>query len=192
MDKDQSLDINNIGQKDRYQGNNNQEEGRFTLDESKITTIKRDLMNVYNKAKISLLPMVSKDLKALQDWDFWGPLLLCLILGLVLSWQREDEHSGIVFILIFTIVFFGGLIVSLNARFLGVGLNAFQCICILGYCMVAIVIAACCNLILGFLPIFFHILISLAGWLYSTYGKFYFFISIKIFFFSNYSRFNFC
>lgn len=179
MDKNQSLDINNLGQ-DNYQGNsyqdNQNDQERYTLDEPYTVTIKRDLKTVLKKSKIALFPMGSKDINALQDWDFWGPLIFCLVLGLVLSWQRSDEHSGIVFILIFIIVWFGGLIVSLNSRFLGVSLNVFQCICILGYCMIAIVLASCCNLILGFLPMLFHVLFSLAGCLYSTYGKIYFFL----------------
>lgn len=179
MDQNRSLDLNDIDDNQRYQGNNNlnienlnnrPSRLSFTLDETKTETIKRDLLNVYEKAKIALFPMASKDSTLLQDWDFWGPLIFCLILGLVLSWQRNDNHSGIVFILIFVIVWFGGLIISLNSRFLGVGLSVFQCICILGYCMVAIVLASCANLILGFLPLIFQVCISLAGCLYSTYA----------------------
>ena len=127
------------------------------------------------KVKIAILPMKSKDSKLLQDWDFWGPLILCLTLGLVLSWQKNGDNSGIIFIMIFSIVWIGGLIVSLNSQFLGINLSIFQCICILGYCMLAIVLAAILNLFLGFLPSFVRIIISLLACLYSIYGKLNFF-----------------
>ncbi len=73
--------------------------------------------------------------------------------------------------MIFGIVWVGGLIVSLNSQFLGVNLSIFQCICILGYCMFAIVLASTLNLILFFLPSFVHVIISLLGCFYSIYGK---------------------
>ena len=167
MDPNESLDIN---QGQIINGNN---QGGFnTLDEKKRESFKRELNNIIQKAKIALFPMKSKYSKSLQDWDFWGPLLLCLILGLVLSWQKGTESSGVIFIMIFGIVWVGGLIVSLNSQFLGVNLSIFQCICILGYCMFAVVLSSTINLILGFLPGFVRFFISLLGCIYSTYGKF--------------------
>ena len=160
MDPNENLEINDINP------------GVYnTLDEPKRESIKRDVNSIMAKIKIAILPMKSKNSKALQDWDFWGPLILCLILGLVLSWQKHSDNGGIVFIMIFTIVWIGGLIVSLNSQFLGVNLSIFQCICILGYCMLAVVLAAIVNLLLGFLPTFFHVIISLFACFYSVYGK---------------------
>ena len=160
MDPNENLEINDINP------------GAYnTLDEPKRESIKRDVNSIMAKIKIAILPMKSKNSKALQDWDFWGPLILCLILGLVLSWQKHSDNGGIVFIMIFTIVWIGGLIVSLNSQFLGVNLSIFQCICILGYCMLAIVLAAIVNLLLGFLPTFVHVIISLFACFYSVYGK---------------------
>ena len=74
--------------------------------------------------------------------------------------------------MIFVIVWIGGLIVSLNSQFQGVNLSIFQCICILGYCMFAVVLASIINLLIGFLPAAIRVLISLLGCAYSTYGKF--------------------
>ncbi len=160
MDPNENLEINDINP------------GAYnTLDEPKRESIKRDVNSIMAKIKIAILPMKSKNSKALQDWDFWGPLILCLILGLVLSWQKHSDNGGIVFIMIFTIVWIGGLIVSLNSQFLGVNLSIFQCICILGYCMLAVVLAAIVNLLLGFLPTFVHVIISLFACFYSVYGK---------------------
>ena len=160
MDPNESLDINE-----------NNPGAYNTLDEPKRDSIKRDVNSIVQKAKIAFVPMKSRNSKALQDWDFWGPLILCLTLGLVLSWSKNTDSSGIIFIMIFNIVWIGGLIVSLNSQFLGVNLSIFQCICILGYCMLAIVLASIVNLLLGFLPAYIHLIISLAACFYSIYGK---------------------
>ena len=169
MDPNLSLDIN--------QGEMNNEDKSLlnTLDEAKRESLKRELRSIIQKLKVALFPMKSSNSNSLQDWDFWGPLLLCLVLGLVLSWQKHDENTGIVFIMIFGIMWIGGLIVSLNSQFLGVNFNIFQCICILGYCTFAIVLASTINLFLFFLPFFIRVIISFCGSLYSIYGKLYFF-----------------
>ena len=167
MDPNQSLDVN--------QGNEilNQQENdpsKYTLDERKRESLKRELTSIIQKSKIALFPMASANTKLLE-WDFWGPLIFCLILGLILSWQKSTENSGTIFIMIFSIVWIGGFIVSLNSQFLGINLSIYQCICILGYCMLAVVFAAIINLCLGFLPTLFHVMISLLGACYSTFSK---------------------
>ena len=167
MDPNLSLDIN----QGEIINDNNQRYS--TLDEPKRVSLQRDVNSIMEKVKIALLPMKSKDSKILQDWDFWGPLILCLTLGLVLSWQKNTDHTGIIFIMIFIIVWIGGLIVSLNSQFLGVNLSIFQCICILGYCMLAIVLASIFNLLFSFLPYFIHLIITLLAGFYSIFGKLY-------------------
>jgi len=56
-----------------------------TLDEPVCTTISRDLMVVYEKVKLVMVPTGvgnSQDaVKRLRSWDLWGPLILCLILS---------------------------------------------------------------------------------------------------------------
>ena len=127
-----------------------------------------------------MLPMQAQNTSdTFKDWDFWGPLFLCLFLGLVLSIGRADTHTGTVFILIFAIVWIGGLIISLNSQFLGAKLSIYQCICILGYCMCAIVVAALINSLTPFLPMFIHLLIAIAGFGYSSYGKFLFIMHLS-------------
>lgn len=51
-----------------------------TLDEPVKVTIMRDLTNIWNKVKQVLDPR-SSDKNLLKDWDWWGPLLLCLVLS---------------------------------------------------------------------------------------------------------------
>ena len=169
--------------------NENQNDGGYnTLDEPQRMSLKRDVNSIIEKAKIAILPMKSKNSKILQDWDFWGPLILCLTLGLILSWQKNSNNSGIIFIMIFAIVWIGGLIVSLNSQFLGVNLSIFQCICILGYCMLAIVLASIVNFLLGFLPSYIHGTISLLAAFYYIYGKYFIYLIFIIY----YSCIHFC
>ena len=169
MDPNQSLEVSqgneNINQVE------NDDNNKYTLDEPKRESLKREFRSIIQKSKIALFPMTSANTKLLE-WDFWGPLFLCLILGLVLSWQKNVVNSGTIFIMIFAIVWIGGLVVSLNSQFLGINLSIFQCICILGYCMLAVVLAAIINLIFFFLPTYIKVIISLLGACYSTYSKF--------------------
>ena len=169
---DQNIELNsNDFTKDQQKNFINNQNVLNTLDEPKRVSLKRDLNDILAKTKVALFPMVKKNSKLLQEWDFWGPLIFSLLLGLILSFQRNDENSGLVFILIFVIVWIGGLIVSLNSQFLGVNLSIFQCICVLGYCMFSIVLAALLNLIFSFLPLIIHIIFSLVGCLYAIYSK---------------------
>lgn len=182
----QSGDNMNYGNQQNKSGYNNEEENRHskpfvedqepgssTLDEPISKTILRDLKMIYEKVKISMLPFkATKEAKnKLKEWDFWGPLIFCFLLGIILSIGRETEQTGIIFILVFAIVWVGGLIVSLNSQFLGIKLSIYQCISILGYCMFAIVVVAFVNLLTGFLPIIFRILFSLFGFVYSSYAS---------------------
>ena len=169
MDPNQSLEVNQGKEiSEQYENNN---DDNYTLNESKRESLKREFRSICQKSKIALFPMASNESKLLE-WDFWGPLLFCLILGLVLSLQKNIENSGVIFIMIFSIVWIGGFIISLNSQFLGIQFNSFQCICILGYCMLAIVIAAIINLILFGVPTIFKVVISFFGAFYSTYSKY--------------------
>jgi hypothetical protein len=69
-----------------------------------------------------LLPRFSASRgKEIQNWDLWGPLLICLILCTTVasSGDKDFEAKGAVFIIIFVIVWLGGFIISLNSQFLG-------------------------------------------------------------------------
>ena len=58
-----------------------------TLDESILTTIKRDLKLIYYKLKYVLNPFSSPLDKRfhLNNWDLWGPLLFITFLSCILS-----------------------------------------------------------------------------------------------------------
>ena len=106
-----------------------------TLDESILTTIYRDLLLIYTKLKFVVIPYGSKDKKNfhIKQWDLWGPLLLNMALAITLAINSQEKCHMI--ISIFVIFWLGGVILFLNANFLGVKSSIFQILCLLGYCL---------------------------------------------------------
>jgi len=124
-----------------------------TLDEPVSATIMRDARAVFSKLKIVLLPsgysspgnLRSYDadaaLKELKDWDLWGPLFVCLSLSILLS-VSAGEQGPLVFSAVFFVVWSGAAIVTINAQLLGGTISFFQSVCVLGYCIFPLTIAA--------------------------------------------------
>lgn len=111
-----------------------------SLDEPVSETILRDLRRVGVKLKHVLIP---KDtVKELRNWDLWGPLLLCLILACTLGITAKPEQTATVFAAVFFIIWCGAAVVTLNAALLGGNISFFQSVCVLGYCLAPLVIAA--------------------------------------------------
>ena len=75
MDPNQSLEVNQGNEILNQQDN---DPSKYTLDERKRESLKRELNSIFQKSKIALFPMASTNTKLL-DWDFWGPLFFCLI-----------------------------------------------------------------------------------------------------------------
>uniref|UniRef100_A0A7S1S3N7 Protein YIPF n=1 Tax=Alexandrium catenella TaxID=2925 RepID=A0A7S1S3N7_ALECA len=125
-------------------------DGRCTLDEPVTETIMRDLRSIGTKLKYVMLPRARADkAHGLKNWDLWGPLFLCLALGIMLSAQAENsEQAGLAFALVFIIVWVGSGIVTLNALLLKGQISFFQSVCVLGYCIFPLVIAAFFSLII--------------------------------------------
>ena len=96
-------------------------EGLYTLNEPVSTTFLRDLRRVGKKLRTVLLPMQAETetLKELRDWDLWGPLLLCLLLSIVISWGAPIGQKSLVFASVFVLVWVGAAVVTLNAQLLG-------------------------------------------------------------------------
>jgi len=102
-----------------------------TLEESVWTTLGRDLKQIGIKLFHVLIPIRGKKANnALKDWDLWGPLLFCLILGFILSNEAAQ---------IFVIVWIGAAVVTINSLLLGGKISFFQSVCILGYCIFPLV-----------------------------------------------------
>mmetsp|Transcript_6758 Transcript_6758/g.13425 ORF Transcript_6758/g.13425 Transcript_6758/m.13425 type:complete len:209 (-) Transcript_6758:92-718(-) len=111
-----------------------------TLDEPVSTTILRDLNRVWVKMKHVLLPTNSD--QKLTDWDLWGPLFLCLILSISMSWDAQSDQAALVFAIVFVLVWCGAGVVTMNAVLLGGTISFLQSICVLGYCLAPLNIAS--------------------------------------------------
>ncbi|RUO95467.1 Yip1 domain-containing protein [Jimgerdemannia flammicorona] len=140
-----------------------------TLDEPVSVTTMRDLRNVAEKLQQVMIPNGRKDV--LKDWDLWGPLFLCLSLAIVLSFEasKNSDSEGqkqtiLVFTSVFVIVWVGSAVVTLNAKLLGGTISFFQCVCVLGYCLFPLVVAAIVNLITSSLFIRLPLEIAAFGW----------------------------
>ncbi|KAJ5666267.1 uncharacterized protein N7477_008715 [Penicillium maclennaniae] len=79
--------------------------------------------------------------EGLRDWDLWGPLIFCLVLSLFLSMAHGDQ-SSLVFSGVFCIVWLGEAAVTLQIKLLGGKISFFQSVCIIGYTLFPLVIAA--------------------------------------------------
>ncbi|KAL4871834.1 hypothetical protein BDV12DRAFT_163194 [Aspergillus spectabilis] len=77
----------------------------------------------------------------LRDWDLWGPLIFCLLLSMFLSMAKGDQ-SDVVFSGVFSLVWIGEAVVTLQIKLLGGNISFFQSVCIIGYTLFPLVIAA--------------------------------------------------
>ena len=121
---------------------------RMTLDEPVLASLKRDLFLIYNKLKHVITPRLSsRKIEELYNWDLWGPLIFCFLLSISLSNENNESST---FVLIFSIFWIGGLIVTFNGQFLGANIGICQMICLLGYCSFPITLS---GIIIGFLNV---------------------------------------
>ena len=128
--------------------NDSIESKRMTLDEPVLDSLKRDLFRIYNKLKHVITPrLTSRKIEELYNWDLWGPLIFCFLLCISLS---NDNNESSTFVVIFSIFWIGGLIVTFNGQFLGANIGICQMICLLGYCAFPITVG---GMIIGFLEI---------------------------------------
>jgi hypothetical protein len=118
--------------------------------------------------KFVLKPRGSQEetIAELRDWDLWGPLLLCMLLSVVLSFRAPDGHGSAIFALVFVVVWVGSAAVTLNAQLLGGKISFFQSVCVLGYCIFPLVLAALLSLLWG--NALFRLLVVIASFAWST------------------------
>ena len=129
-------------QSENQKGNSKYIISKNTLNESIITTINRDLLLIYTKIKYVVNPFIPREQKDTQirQWDLWGPLVLNMTLAFTLSFNTKEKSQMTT--LIFVIFWLGGVILFLNANFLGVKTSIFQMLCLLGYCLFPLNLAA--------------------------------------------------
>jgi len=142
--------------------------GIDTLDEPIATTIGRDLLSIYSKL-IQVLYPPSQGREVLRDWDLWGPLVLCLTLGILLSFNAPPDDSLGVFTGVVVIVSFGSLVVTVQTKLLGGRISFFQGLCVLGYCIAPLVVAAFIACFVR--KIWIRAPISLAAWAWCIWAS---------------------
>ncbi|KAF8150679.1 hypothetical protein B0H34DRAFT_666210 [Crassisporium funariophilum] len=152
--------------------------GADTLDEPVTKTIARDLMSIYSKLVQVLYPRRSSGREVLRDWDLWGPLILCLMLGIMLSINAPASQSLSMFTSVIVICSLGALTVTVQAKLLGGRVSFFQGLCVLGYCIAPLDIAA-------FISCFVRIIwirapISLLAWAWCIWASVNFLDGTKI------------
>ncbi|KAK0735908.1 hypothetical protein B0T21DRAFT_443003 [Apiosordaria backusii] len=78
----------------------------------------------------------------LRDWDLWGPLVFCLLLSALLSLKSRERQREVVFSGVFAMVWVGMGVVTVQIRLLGGNISFAQSVCIIGYTLFPLVIAA--------------------------------------------------
>ncbi|KAJ3744475.1 hypothetical protein DFH05DRAFT_1495369 [Lentinula detonsa] len=116
--------------------------GVDTLDEPVSQTIARDLLSIYSKLIQVVYPRRSSGREVLRDWDLWGPFMLCLLLGIMLSVNAPQSQSLNVFTSVIVVCSLGALAVTVQAKLLGGRVSFFQGLCVLGYCIAPLDLAA--------------------------------------------------
>ncbi|GAA5993182.1 hypothetical protein JCM11641_003657 [Rhodosporidiobolus odoratus] len=136
--------------------------GSDTLDEPVSETIMRDLRAIGQKIVQVLHP--SSENAVLRDWDLWGPLIFCLALAILLSTNAPTEQSLPIFTGVFVIVWLGSVVVTLNAKLLGGKVSFFQSLCVLGYCIFPLDLAALVSVFVRMLWVRLPVCAGCLGW----------------------------
>lgn len=114
-----------------------------TLDEPIKETFLRDAKAIGSKFKQIFLPTQSKQ-ELLRDWDLWGPLIICVVLAFLMQGSDSSPSSDASypeFADIFIIFWIGSIVVTINSKLLGGRISFFQCVCVLGYCVLPLAIS---------------------------------------------------
>ena len=112
-----------------------------TLDEPVSVTISRDLKAIGYKFGHVFFPKQSTLL--LKDWDLWGPLSLCVLLSISLQGDNSVKDANAPeFASVFALIALGAIVVTINTKLLSGKISFFQSICVLGYCLLPLVIVA--------------------------------------------------
>ncbi|KAK5047261.1 hypothetical protein LTR84_006783 [Exophiala bonariae] len=78
----------------------------------------------------------------LRDWDLWGPLIFCLLLSMFLSYRAPESQTDLVFSGVFSLVWIGEAVVTLQIKLLGGNISFMQSVSIIGYTLFPLTIAA--------------------------------------------------
>lgn len=62
----------------------------------------------------------------LRDWDLWGPLVFCLLLSMLLSFNAGADQKEVVFSGVFAMVWIGEAVVTMQIKLLGGNMYVFR------------------------------------------------------------------
>ena len=128
-------------------------------------------MKILTKLQVVLLPKSNiENSSFIKDWDLWGPLVICVLLSIIIGYGK-DQNAGLLLVITFVVIWIGGLIVTLNAQFLGSKLLLFQSVCLIGYCVFPFVVFGLLIKLTPFLPKVVHIVFSLLGLIWASLCK---------------------
>ena len=131
------LERSNFPKKENYDLDSNNEEERpsnasfhsleysptgeyNTLNEPISTSLKREFFRIYNKTSYSILPRCFPAKNSnLKQWDLWGPLFYTLLLSFFLSKSKDSNEMSKTFVLVFVLMWVGGLVITINTILLG-------------------------------------------------------------------------
>ena len=129
------------------------------------------MVKIYDKLKCVLIPRTNVDnSKQLRDWDLWGPLIICILLSCIIGYG-SDSDKGLIFVIVFFVIWIGGLVITLNAQFLGSKVTILQSICLLGYCVFPFVVFGFIIKITPFFNDLVHVLLSAVAFVWASYCK---------------------
>jgi hypothetical protein len=93
----------------------------------------------------------------------------------ILSSGTAADDKTLLFEIVFIIVWLGGGIIAINGQLLGGTISFFQSICLLGYCLFPLNIAALINLIIGsYVPFFVKMIYVGIAFVWATYSSIHF------------------
>ena len=133
-----------------------------TLDEPVYVTLWREVKQILYKL-FHVAIFCTKTERVLQDWDLWGPMIVCYCLSLLLSIislvnrgeakddKDSEDVSSYVFSIVFVVFWLGSIFISINTKFLGGKLSIPQSVCVVGYCCFPILLGAIVTTICTFI-----------------------------------------
>ena len=113
-----------------------------TLNESVWQTLKRDLKQIGLNLRLVLVPVSKQEtaVKALREWDLWGPMIFSIALALMLSHQSDSPSKA--FSIVFVVLTVGAAVLTFNVMLLGGKIVFLQACSLLGYCTFPLLLAA--------------------------------------------------
>lgn len=107
-----------------------------------------------------------------------GPLTLCVFLSILLQGNSKEDIKAPEFASLFALITIGATVVTINTKLLSGKISFFQSICVLGYCLLPLVLAASFHEILllitggkSVLSFTVHFIVSVIACIWSVFAS---------------------